>query len=659
MRRSEVPLVDLDGCRLTAKTNLRFLLFFFVFLLSLHSLFAAPVPTPVPQKLTDTPSDQSIRVRVSGGKEYCYAPVFVRVGGYVYIDNCSSSKVQSGRYDVFQRIGWNIKNVWLCMTAPGSVTGIDGSGSANWDYIMLRPCVINDPNQRWIVQGRALYTADGKFRVKDYGWYAYISKNAGDYYDHTLDPSMDHWVGTIATPGNMSFKTSVGWKFVTSSGFDMYYISDNGSKSDVFDLYYNPENGHIARYFPTSGLLTCMSSEQSPSEDWNWVEWRFCYDVVFKEKHRGSWDVSFLFGREGPIFDRYGNILRITQYGPNWGRPYTAKPDYVKQDTANSPKSEFVLSYDIERWNRYVMANAEEALTYCPAPGKEPSVSGPQKRVKWTLPPDFELTEEWKRRLYAIATSTDGSWVLVGMCGTCFLQTLQMIAELQEGYPGSPRTSGGYFFDTAPDTNPFISLRRRSRQLYRELQLSVIVDGVLLTQADDLVTALARSAATVTQAALPNFTWSLSAIAIGQTAIHSAIRGLLRAPAGTIWVALAFYTLPDGRRVGHAVPILRSSGGLIVIPANLPTYTTSFQDFSLELSPLIDSDAILRQIAHQEGVTYDALATVQLTGVASRPLSVTISQNNCTGEGEGRRGSGREPRSSLLNQCMSGRCTLL
>ncbi|EMO82594.1 Uncharacterized protein NV38_0000637 [Leptospira kirschneri serovar Mozdok] len=40
-----------------------------------------------------------------------------------------------------------------------------------------------------------------------------------------------------------------------------------------------------------------------------------------------------------------------------------------------------------------------------------------------------------------------------------------MLAELQEYHSQVPLQSGGYFFDTAPDTNPFISFRQRYPEL--------------------------------------------------------------------------------------------------------------------------------------------------------------------------------------------------
>ncbi|AGF74299.1 hypothetical protein BAnh1_04180 [Bartonella australis AUST/NH1] len=632
-------------------------MFFFVFLFSFNSLFAASIPQ-ISQKLADKPIDKSIRIKVHNGGEYCYAPAFVDGESYIYIDNCSSSSVQSARYDVFQRVAWKIKNVWLCMTAPGSVTGIGEKATANWGYITLRPCVINDANQRWIVKDSAFYTADEKFRVKDYKWYTYVSKNQGDHYNHTLSQTMSQWMKTVATPGNMSLKTSLNWKFKRSSGFSMYYISDNGSKSEVFDLYYNPENGHIARYFPSSGLLSCMASEQSSSEDWNWVKWKYCNDNISTTKDSGYWGVSLLAGREGPLLDRKGNFLRVTQYGSNWGTPYTAKPSYLKKDKNNSPTSAFILSYDIERWNRYVMANIEEALPYCPAPGKKQNIPGSKRKVKRTLSPDFQLDEEWQKRLYAIAVSTSSVPTGAGVCGVCLLQTFQMIAELQESFPGPPRTRG-YFFDTAPNTDPMISLEQRFPLLYRALELATVLYGIPITP-EDITTMSVRAAAAAAQITLPTFNWISSSIADNQAAILASIQELFNAPVGTIWVGLSVFTLPDGSTARHAVPILRSPRGLIIIPTNLPASSATFSNFAYALEEIIapNPNIILFRLTQQRNPVVTAFATLRLAGEASQPLSVTISQNNCTGEGEDRRGNKQLPTSASVNQCASGRCPL-
>ncbi|WP_143428342.1 DUF1561 family protein, partial [Helicobacter sp. 13S00477-4] len=412
------------------------------------------------QKLTDKPIDKSIHIKTHDKGNYCYAPVFTKGEAYIYIDDCSSSYVQSARYDVFQRIAYKINNNWLCLTAPSSVTGIDGESTQQWDYVLLRPCAINDANQRWVIKNNAIWTADEKYRIKDYQWYAFISKKSDDYYDHTLDSSMQAWSNTIATPGNISFKTPLSWTFIDPTQWGVYYIQNNKSTLDeVINLYYNPENGHIAQFYPSDGSLYCMTSNHNSKDNWDWVSWNVCSDDIPKNKDNKYWDTSFLIENKGAIRDYQGNILRITKYGTNWGVPYTAKPSYLQKDTSNTPDSLFLFSHDIEKWNRYVDGNLGETLHYCPAPGHK--LAQNNGRIKRSLPPDFKLNEEWRKRLYAIATSTDTSKETSGICGSCLLQSFQMIAELQEYYSSTPLQSGGYFFDTAPNTNPFISFRQR------------------------------------------------------------------------------------------------------------------------------------------------------------------------------------------------------
>ncbi|WP_138995863.1 DUF1561 family protein, partial [Leptospira borgpetersenii] len=69
--------------------------------------------------------------------------------------------------------------------------------------------------------------------------------------------------------------------------------------------------------------------------------------------------------------------------------------------------------------------------------------------VKRTLPPNFQLSDDWIRRLYEIAVSTIDTARPSGVCGVCLLQSFQMLAELQEYHSQGPLQSGGYFFDTA------------------------------------------------------------------------------------------------------------------------------------------------------------------------------------------------------------------
>ncbi|MBE8310276.1 DUF1561 family protein, partial [Leptospira borgpetersenii] len=113
----------------------------------------------------------------------------------------------------------------------------------------------------------------------------------------------------------------------------------------------------------------------------------------------------------------------------NWGSAYTAKPSYLEKNTTNSPTSLFVVNKDLLNWTRYTASNLGKTGQYCPAGKRENIV---HRRVKRELPPDFQLTEAWIRRLYEIARTDPSSRTSRGVCGVCMLQALQMIAELQE-----------------------------------------------------------------------------------------------------------------------------------------------------------------------------------------------------------------------------------
>ncbi|MBE8431941.1 DUF1561 family protein, partial [Leptospira interrogans serovar Pomona] len=274
------------------------------------------------------------------------------------IEQCWEQDVRNARYDVFQRISYNINDTWLCITVPESVV----KGETNWDYVHLKPCTINDPLQRWIVKENSFWTADERYRLKDYNWYAYISKNSGDYYNHTLDSSMSDWINTVATPGNISILTSIAWNL----GSNRYFIRSGGSDKNTTPIYYNPESGHLAQYNPESGSLYCMYSRVG-SYNWNWVTWALCNDASISKDNPAYWNVYLATEEGGMIMDYQGNALRVTRYGSNWGVAYTAKLSYLKKDTTYSPTSLFIVDRDLLNWVRYTASNLGKTDQYCPA----------------------------------------------------------------------------------------------------------------------------------------------------------------------------------------------------------------------------------------------------------------------------------------------------
>ncbi|UOG49613.1 DUF1561 domain-containing protein [Leptospira noguchii] len=603
---------------------------------------SSKVNSSIVQKPTDPPKDKPIKVVVSNKKAYCYSPVFTKGEGYVWIDKCTD-KTAKARYDVFQRISYYINDTWLCITAPWSVI----HGEEPWDYVNLRPCTINDPQQRWIVKENSFWTADGRYRLKDTNWYGYISRNSGDKYNHTLDSSMDDWVKTVATPGNISIQTSIAWDLQTTDGNERYFVRWGGSDKNTTPLYYNPESGHLAQYNPVSGLLYCMYSQVGES-DWNWVKWALCSDAPISKDNPAFWNVFFETKEGGMITDYKGNILRVTRYGFNKGVAYAAKSSYLEKDTTHSPTSLFVVDKDLLDWTRYTASNLGKTDQYCPAGNQE---SLKHKRVKRTLPSDFQLSEDWIQRLYEITRSTAEPGTILGICGTCLLQSFQMLAELQEYHSQGPLQSGGYFFDTAPDTDPFDSFRQRYPLFYTLLRDVPTVYG----SADDSSRMLTYiSARTI----LPQYRWILSSEFGTQSEIRSHVRSLINSSPGSVWLAVMIQMRPDRTPAGHAVPILRTSQGLVVIPTRWPS--TPFDVYRQVLTPTTDISQVVRNLLSRPDRTLERLTTIQLGEYHHNLFDFVISNRNCTGEGEDRRGTGEYPISASVNQCSSvdGRCAL-
>ncbi|NUL42591.1 DUF1561 domain-containing protein [Leptospira interrogans serovar Copenhageni] len=594
------------------------------------------------QKPTDPPKDQPIKVIVSGEGKFCYGPDFSGGESYIIIEQCWQMHVMNARYDVFQRISYNINNTWLCITAPEKVI----KAEKNWDYVHLRPCTINDPLQRWTIKDNSFWTADGVYRLKNYNWYGYISRNSGDRYNHTLDPSMNDWIKTVATPGNISIQTSIAWNLRTTEGQERYFIRWGGSDKNTTPLYYNPESGHLAQYDPISGSLYCMYSQVGGNQ-WNWVTWALCSDAAISKNNPAFWNVSLETDEGGIITDYKGNLLRVTRYGSNWGVAYAAKPDFVKKDTKNSPTSLFVVDKSLLDWTRYTYSNLGKTDQYCPA-GKHGSII--HRRIKRTLPPDFQLTEEWIQRLYAIARSTTRQTQHSGICGVCLLQTFQMLAELQEYHSQGPLSAGGYFFDTAPNADPFISFRQRYPLLDNTLSDAINIFGPSYN-----TTWLLTLAYAITM--LPQYEWTLSNTFNTRPEILSYISSLINSPPGSIWLAILRWRRPDGTFIGHSVPILRTSQGLVVIPTNVSSSRT-LENFRQSLIPSTDPNHIITNL-ERPNVTLTRFTTIELGGLYQNTFDFLISNNNCTGEGEDRRGTGNYPSSTSVNQCSGdGRCAL-
>lgn len=636
---------------------------FVLFLLSMV-LSLSLAQDSVPQKLADTPKDQVIKIKAHNGNTYCYSPNFTKGFGYLLLSDCNYAT--PARYDVFQRISWKVKNVWMCLTAPASVTGIGKQSTQTWYWLLIEPCSLNDENQRWILKDNGFHTADGRFRIKDYEWYGLISKKSSDYFDHSVRVNdMNTWLNTIAQPGTLSFKTFLGWSFVsyTPPQFAVYYIqNDESFKDDVKELFYNPENGHFAQFEPSSGKLYCMTSKHGRKNNWDWVAWEGCTDEIPQTRDGQYWEFFSLNENEGTLRDRDGNFLRVTQYGSEWGVPYTVKPEYLEKDTSNAPKSLFVFSKYVDTWNRYINANLGESLLYCPAPGnKFKSVSTGKTRSVRSLPPSFRITEDWIRRFWNIAITTQkGSPSHISFCGICMLHTYQMVEELHQYYLRGPLQSGGYFFNTQAGVDPFISFRQRFPELAQRLEGTLARAHMPFREGENVSSRTARAYYAMALTMLPNYRIVPSRWETNEQDIRTLLDGMFNAPVGTMWIIHFLRTDSSPSSSGHFAhgqPVLRTPEGLFLIPTNAAN--ASYPDFRTYVShsTMFDTNHAVNFLA-TPGEQLEALMALRVDGLYENTINMFLSNNNCTGLGDDRRGNRRFPSSLNVNQCGVGRCAI-
>lgn len=600
----------------------------------------------VEQKLADKPKDRALEVLLENGKTMCYNPN----GAKLSLKTCSKDTIPA-RYDVFSRVAWNIDKQWVCMSLDD-----------DFKNITLKPCVINDSKQRFVLKDNAFFTTDLKLRVKHTQNGSLIAVNADDKtaLNHTLY-NMQDWVNTIATPAGINISTFLAWNFTTSSGFDIYYLrNDESVKDEPTDLIYNTQTKQIAQFNPQNLSFVCLNSTQNKNEDWNWVNYQKCDENSKSQK----WDI-FLFGENSTAMlkDYNGNFLRLTKYGIHWGVPYTATSEYIAKDTQNAPTSLFLFSHDMQDWQRFVSANLSDELKTCPAPGvdfkqKITKNSAQNSLQRPPLPPSFTLSDAWVRRLWEISTSTDGMRQQAGSCGVCLLQTYQIVAELVN-YPLNPLSSGGYFFNTQLGVNPFPSFRNRYPALARQLEDVSVFSGVPTSWRDyeRYVTQVDRS---ISLSMLPGYFWVPSPFAYSGQQMLNALDDLFRAPVGSVWIMYVDMVDPNGQESGHSLPLIRLNDGILFVPTNI-TPIPSYQDYAAALRRLFiaaDRQEALAILVMQGLTNVRYFYTLQLREPYTNPLSQAISSNDCSGDGEDRRGSRVFPLSSTINQCASGRCLI-
>nr|WP_275890349.1 DUF1561 family protein [Leptospira noguchii] len=184
----------------------------------------------------------------------------------------------------------------------------------------------------------------------------------------------------------------------------------------------------------------------------------------------------------------------------------------------------------------------------------------------------------------------------------------------------------------------------------------LLTNVIQLLGPDEATLRMLAIVSTVTM--LPRYNWSPSSELTTRTEIRSHLRSLINSTFGSIWLVYMILRHPDGTNTGHAVPILNTSKGMVVIPTNTGLTFNQFKKF---LEPTLSPDQVIRNLEERsESTLTELVTTMQLGQVYQNPLDTMISNRDCTGEGEDRRGTGQYPISTSVNQCTTtgGRCTL-
>lgn len=620
--------------------------FFLLMSLSFCFLYAQNFQTHdlLTQKLADTPKDKPIAVQQKGSLILCYTPDFSQKQGFVALKNCQHSL--PARYDVFGRIAWQVNDTWLCLNAPDLAN----------QKVFLAPCAINEKKQFFRVKNKIFYAQHSNLSLQDKDGFVILSENK--QATHILH-NMQDWLNTVARPFDLNIISFIGWSFITRESFDMYYLTDDKSvKNEPINLIFNTQSGQIAKYDKTKSKMLCLASTQTMNKAWSWVNWQSCSFV--KPKENEQWQISiYADNNEALIKDYLGNVLRIRKYGTQWGVPYTASAEYLAKDTEDSPNSLFRFSNDMQDWIRFVNANFSDSLQTCPASGNESNtfVKKAHSEIKLkTLPPNFTLSQEWKNRLFQIASSTDGVAMRAGDCGVCLLHTYQILAELNE-YTNSPlRDGSGYFFDTQRGVNPFYSFQTRYPLLARQLEHYSTANIPPNIPQDEMLRYAIQIYRAIALSMYAGHSFRAQEFATTEAEIRSLLRTLLDASLGSMWVLHIYSMDTQGEVSGHAVPVLRLRDGLLIIPTN--SINTSYENYInyLNHSYANTVNEALNLVSMQRTQNVILLFAMQLGEFYENALTGYVSNNNCTGDGENRRGNRHYPTSQTINQCLSGRC---
>lgn len=226
-------------------------------------------------------------------------------------------------------------------------------------------------------------------------------------------------------------------------------------------------------------------------------------------------------------------------------------------------------------------------------------------------------------------------------------------------YHNSPPTSGGYFFDTAPNTDPFVSFRQRHSILHDTLADIEEYYEITTRAASSVFINSMNTAMASSISMLPQYNWHLTGASADTQGITDLMqRAFDESSTGSLYLVFLLRFLPEREVLqGHAVVLVRAGRGFIMIPTNISNITLSaLTRYATIATNPAELRARLEARARGRTSILAGLGLLEVSEAPNLPFASALSFSDCTGEGEDRRGNNALPSAAALNQCTSGRC---
>lgn len=594
----------------------------------------------VPQTPANTIQDKHLIIKAHDNKTFCLAPR--QVHDRVIIGMLDCKQAVDTRYDLYKRLAFKYKDNWLC----ASLSDRFKSGQTKQDFFELKPCVLNDKSQWFSITDTFSLPAyiDVEVKESEYNLLATKNKNANKI---TIDNSeMKQWLQAVPPPINYALKTSIYFRSKSNNKLELFYITKNGASKTPFNFYYDITSGKIALFNPGNGTFECLETNLS-NQDASFLKFSKCNFYGFE--NRFYWNLNLF--ENSYILDINKNILDVSR-GSELGKLFISDINYYKTHLSPSVLLDGKLSFD---FSVYELRNFNARNL-----GLFSSHCGAERRTKRevisnSLANFDPLQANWKARLLSIARTTDSSTDASGICGICMLHTYEIVSLLTQVYPHSPilnYSSTGYLFDYMDNVSPFTTFARRNPAMYNLMGEALELWGQQLALGEGLYSRGIRAIWALTSSILPRQEWSLSTITT-QDNLRAQLRGILHSPAGSLYIALM--SLDNG--IAHAVPIIITNNGAVVIPTN--AQNISEEDFESFIAPTHDEHTLLRNLSANNRYNIQAISLIGLAGNRDNIFEEYLNQFDCTGGGDFRRGNGHILNPNHADTCDNDRCDLM